>query len=231
MAAFWFQKHLARQGDMELTFSRRALLAALAILLVLAGAAFFIWRSNISPPAISWPEIHSSPTSAPPSPQPPDLLTDNAAEEVVRETVTAYFTIDPADKAAWVRAMSKLAADPETVGILASSVWPAASRASFRSSPSSIAVRQVITGYDTVARRRWQVWQAQVSGLPSWPAPAPQPIGPFAIPWPKGDEASLYVTVVEQQGRWRFGLFPVDALVKNQLEAVATHRPGRESKP
>ncbi|MGA2110589.1 MAG: hypothetical protein ABSG98_00395 [Anaerolineales bacterium] len=215
---------------MELTFSKRALFAGLAGLFILAGAAILIRRIQTGPSRLDRTAPHPSPTAVP-SPHSPDLLTDDAAGEVVRETVVAYFSIDPEDEAAWAQAMTKVAADPETVEILESSLWPEMSKSRVRSSPSQVAVRRVLTGYDTLARRSWQVWGAQVSGLSSWPAPAPEPIGPFAIPWSRGGEVSLYVTVFKQEGQWRFGLFPVDDLVKEQLEPSAAKGPQDQAEP
>lgn len=215
---------------MELTVSKRLFFAGLAALLIFGGAAILATRIKINPLRVDRTAPHASPTAVPSQP-PPDLLTDDAAGEVVRESVVAYFSIDPADEAGWVQAITRVAADLETVGILESSLWPEMSKANVRSRPSHVAVSQVITGYDTTAHRRWEVWQAHVSGLSSWPTPAPDAIGPFAIPWSTGSDVSLYVTVFEQEGQWRFGLFPVDDLVKKQLEASATKEPRQQAEP
>jgi len=230
VVAFCFCANRDRKGDMELTVSRRVLFVGLAALLIFGGVAILATRIKINPPRVDRSAPHASPTAVS-SQHPPDLLTDDAAGEVVRETVVAYFSIDPADEAGWVQAITRVAVDQETVGILESSLWPEMSKANVRSRPSHVAVSQVITGYDTTAHRLWEVWQAQVSGMSSWPTPPPDPIGPFAIPWSTGSDVSLYVTVFEQEGQWRFGLFPVDDLVKKQLEASATKEPRHQVEP
>ena len=159
MVAFCFCANRDRKGDMELTVSKRVLFAGLAALLTLGGAAILATRIKINPPRVDRTAPHASPTAVPSQP-PPDLLTDDAAGEVVRETVVAYFSIDPADEVGWVQAITRVAADQETVGMLESSLWPEMSKANVRSRPSHVAVSQVITGYDTTAHRRWEVWRS-----------------------------------------------------------------------
>ena len=209
---------------MELTVSKRVLFAGLAALLILAGAGVLIGRIKVGTSQANGAATHLPPTAFP-SQTPPGHLTDDAAMEVARQALVAYFSIDLKDQAGWVQAMTSVSDDAETVGMLESAVWPEISRDNVMSKPSSVVVRKVLEGYDTVAHRRWQVWEAQVFGLSSWPAPAPEPMGPFAIPWATGNEVSLYVTVFEGDGRWRFGLFPVSGLVAEQIRAAATSQP------
>jgi hypothetical protein len=202
---------------MEITFTRRAVVAGLSVLAVTVVATVI---ALISPGAKTHGTREGSPN--PPSTLtalqvPSENLTDDAAMQVACQSVRAYFTVDPDNQSGWVQAMDALTPGADTIRFLDALVWPEIARAGVRSSPGAVDAHKVLEGLDSIAHRRWQVWEATVQGVAPWPAPAPQPIGPFAIPWAGSSSVTLYVTVFEDRGHWSFGLFPVKELVAQQV--------------
>jgi hypothetical protein len=210
---------------MEITFTRRAVVTGLSALAVVVTVIALI-KAGVKTHTIGEASAYLPSTLAA-SEVRSENLTDEAAMQVACQSVRAYFTIDPDNRSGWVQAMDALTLDADTIGFLDALVWPEIARAGVRSRPGVVDAHKVLEGMDSLAHRRWQVWEATVQGVAPWPSPAPQPIGPFSIPWAGSSSVTLYVTVLEDGGHWSFGLFPVKELVAQQ---VAEREPGKSER-
>jgi hypothetical protein len=149
-------------------------------------------------------------------------LSEEAARQMASRAVMAFCTVNYGQPQEWLARFAEISTD-DVYALLRDqiqpAIWPAFAEAKLVSAAHVSGVQKLAEGVDAVAHRRWQVWQVTATVDRPWPNLEVERLGPFTIPWPRHQGFSTYVTVLEGDGRWRFGLFPAEEIVLAAREA------------
>jgi hypothetical protein len=176
---------------------RRALAFLLAAVAVVALAA------------VVWPLVQARARAE---------MSDEAAGRVALAAGRAYFTVEPGHMASWLDGFAEFS-DQATRDFLQMFVWPLLEERGVASRATALAADRVYAGTDPLTGRRWQVWRVSLAVEEPWPGEPPPALGPFAIPWATQAQVEVYVSLLEEGGRWRFSLFPAQKV----LATLASH--------